>query len=238
MKYIKSIIISFIIILIIVSSNDYKNSFLCFNCQDSNITINDEEKILITGFGPFDIYDVNPSQLIAESLNGTYINEFKLNSIILPVDYTESVNFTINNIEKINPVLIISLGLSPKANLIEVEKIGVNLKQNDNDEKNWLFLQKIDQNGPFFRISSINTRKVVLYLREAGIPAHQSFSAGLYICNAVLYETLGYIENKNLPIKMCFIHVPFIKSQDSNGMDLDKMINAVQLAINCILIDF
>ena len=61
-------------------------------------------------------------------------------------------------------------------------------------------------------------------LRRVGIPAHQSFSAGTYVCNTVLYSTLGYIEDHKLSIKAGFIHVPLLKSQDPDGMELETML--------------
>jgi len=235
MKFARIAIIIGIVFLFIPSSLGYSTSFTCFNQPHDSTSNYEETTVLVTGFGPFDIYDVNPSQLIVETLNGRYINEAELIGIVLPVDFEESVNVTIQAIEDYDPVLVISVGLSPKAHSIEVEKIGVNLKQMPRDEREWLFPHRIDPDGPFFRLSSIDTREVVLALREVGIPAQQSFSAGMYICNAVLYKTLGYIENHDLPKKAGFIHVPLLISQDPNGMELETMVEAVEVSISSSL---
>ena len=235
MKLIRITLFIVVVFLFISSSLGYCAPITHYNCYYQKTSNNIETTILVTGFGPFDIYEVNPSQLIAEELNEKHINEAELVGILLPVDFKESVNVTINAIEEYDPVIVILVGLSPKANSIELEKIGVNIKQMPIGEPGWFFPQRIDPDGPFFRLSPINTRKMALDLRESNISAQQSFFAGTYICNTVLYETLGYIEDNNLSIKAVFIHVPLLDSQDPNGMGLDMMVNAVELSIKIIL---
>lgn len=235
MKFARVAIAIGIVFLFIPSSLVYGNSFTCFNQPHDNTSNYKETTVLVTGFGPFDIYGVNPSQLIAETLNGKHINEAEVVGIVLPVDFEESVNATVQAIENYDPVLVISVGLSPKAHSIEVERIGINLKQMPCDEREWLFPHRVDSDGPFFRLSSIDTREVVLDLREMGIPAQQSFSTGMYIYNAVLYKTLGYIEDHDLSKKAGFIHVPLLISQDPNGMELETMIDAIEVSINSSL---
>jgi pyroglutamyl-peptidase len=235
MRIIKFAILIIIVFLFISSSLGYCTSISYFNHNGHKTLNNIESTVLVTGFGPFDVYDVNPSQLIAEGLNEKQINEIEIVGIVLPVDFEESVNLTIHTIEDYNPGLIIQVGLSPKAHLIELEKVGINIKIMPIGEPDWFFPQKIDPDGPFIRFSLVNTRKLALDLKESNIPVQQSFFAGTYICNTVFYETLGYIERHNLSIKTVFIHVPFIDSQEPNGMKLDTMVNAIELSIISIL---
>ena len=47
---------------------------------------------------------------------------------------------------------------------------------------------------------------------------------------------LGYIKENNLPIKMGFIHVPLLKSQDpKKGMDLEDMVKATRISLHVCL---
>src|SRR5512136_1494397 len=85
--------------------------------------------VLVTGFEPFGTHTVNPSQEIAETLNGSTLNDAELIGIVLPVNFTTSVEQASEAIERYHPDLVISLGLNAKATLIEVEKIGVNIKR-------------------------------------------------------------------------------------------------------------
>ena len=234
MNSIRNTIAIGIILIVIAPSLAYGTSFTSFNTEDN--TFDSEVPIvLVTGFEPFAKYDVNPSQLIAETLNGEYINDVEVVGIVLPVDFDESVDIVVQAIKDYDPLLVMSIGLATGAVSIELEKIGVNLKTPLLNESSWLFPRRINPNGPFIRISPINTRKVTKELREANIPAHQSYSAGIYVCNAVLYGTLGYIKDHELATRAGFIHVPLLNSQNPDGMKLEIMIEAAILSINSSL---
>jgi pyroglutamyl-peptidase len=47
--------------------------------------------VLVTGFEPFGIHTTNPSQVIAETLNGSTLNDAEIIGIVLPVNFTASV---------------------------------------------------------------------------------------------------------------------------------------------------
>jgi len=234
MNSIRNTIAIGIILIVIAPSLAYGTSFSGLKTED-NTSDSEVPIVLVTGFEPFSKYDVNPSQLIAETLNGEYINDIEIVGIVLPVDFDESVDIVVQAIEDYDPLLVMSIGLAPGAVSIELEKIGVNLKTPLLNESSWLFPRRINPNGPFIRISPINTRKVTKELREAKIPAHQSYSAGIYVCNAVLYGTLGYIKDHELSTRAGFIHVPLLNSQNPDGMKLETMIEAAILSINSSL---
>jgi len=217
--------------IIFSSTGTYSTPNLHNIIQYGSTKLYEENNVLITGFGPFDNYEINPSELIVRELDGNFINNSQLIGIILPVDFEESVNVAIQAIEEYTPSLIISLGLSPKAHLIEIETFGINLKQKPIGNREWLFPRRINTDGPLLRMSTFKTKDIMSALKKEGIPVKQSFFAGMYICNTVLYEILGYIDDKNLPLLAGFIHVPMLSSQNSSGMNLDIMIEAVQLSI-------
>jgi len=234
MKTIRNTITIGIILIAIIPSLAYGTSFTGSKTESKTFD-SDVAVVLVTGFEPFGKYDVNPSQLIAEALNGEYIDDIEIVGIVLPVDFDESVDIIVHAVEDYNPILVMSTGLAPGAVSIELEKIGVNLKIPLLNESSWLFPRRINPDGQFFRISPIDTRKATKELKEAGIPANQSFSAGIYVCNAVLYGTLGYIKDHKLSTIAGFIHVPLLNSQDPKGMELETMIEAIKLSINTSL---
>ena len=59
--------------------------------------------ILVTGFEPFSSYNVNPSALVAESLNNTIVEDAYIIGIILPVDFEEAVEETLEKIIEVKP---------------------------------------------------------------------------------------------------------------------------------------
>jgi pyroglutamyl-peptidase len=187
--------------------------------------------VLVTGFEPFGTYSTNPSQVIAETLNGSTLDDAEIIGIVLPVNFTTSVEKAIEAVELYHPDVVISLGLNAKAKVIEVEKIGVNIKRYPKDDGSWSFPRRIDTQGPFLRITSLDTLDIAQKIRDADIPCKQSFFAGSYICNALFYGLLGYAKDQNLTTSIGFIHVPLLDSQDPEGMPLDTMVDAVKIAI-------
>ncbi len=191
--------------------------------------------VLVTGFEPFGSYTTNPSQVLAETLNGSTLYGADLVGLVLPVDFNESVERTKEMIQRHHPVLVISLGLAPGSKSIEVEKIGINLKRFQHDDGTWSLPHRIDKTGSFLRITSLHTMTIVGKIRQAHIPVKQSFFAGMYVCNALFYGILGYIHDQNMNTTVGFIHVPLLDSQDPQGMPLENMVEAVKIAIQASL---
>ncbi len=85
------------------------------------------------------------------------------------------------------------------------------------------------------KIDVEKTKEIVENLKTADISTKQSFFAGTYVCNAVFYKTLAYIDENELSMRAGFIHVPLLASQDPDGMDLEMMVEAVTIAIQTSL---
>ncbi len=185
--------------------------------------------MLVTGFEPFGNYTVNPSELIAETLNGTMVGNASIVGMVLPVDFNSSVDMTVQAIEQYHPVLVISTGLNARSYTIKIEKIGVNLKRYPKGDGTWSFPRRILTTGPFLRITPLETHTIVREIRNAHISAQQSFFAGTYICNSLFYQTLCYVTDQQITTSVGFIHVPLLDSQDAQGMPLQQMIDAVKI---------
>jgi pyroglutamyl-peptidase len=191
--------------------------------------------VLVTGFEPFSMYELNPAQLIAEELDQQVIGDARVTGINVPVDFDESIEVVTAAIEKLDPVLVISIGLAPYAHLIRLEKLGLNLRLCREEDQGFV-IDKIDSQGPFFRWSQLPTEHIVKEFRLSSIEARQSYFAGTYVCNNLLYGVLSYIEIHNLSVVAGFIHVPLLTSQDpEKGMELGTMVAAVEIAISVSL---
>ena len=192
--------------------------------------------VLVTGFEPFQNYTVNPSQMIAEELNGSSLAGAEIVGVVLPVDFNESVILAEQAIEQYHPVLVLSIGLAATSSTIKVEKIGMNLKRYQKGDGSWSFPHLIDRKSPFLRVSPLHTKDIVDEIKKAQIPVRQSMFAGTYVCNSLLYQLLGYVDEQNLTTKVGFIHVPLLDSQDPQGLQLQSMVNAVKIAIQTSLL--
>ena len=220
-----------VVILILISSFGASISVNSYSIDNNTEFYDLNPIVLVTGFEPFGGYDINPSQLIAENLSGKVIDGATIISIILPVNYSKSVEVVTQAIEDYDPIIVVSTGLAAGSYKVRIEKIGLNLRY----DGKWYILHRLDPNGPILRLSPFPTYCIVKNIRKAEIPVRISLFAGLYVCNAVLFGALDYIDDHNLQIKSGFIHVPLLPSQNPKGMELEKMINATTIAIQVCL---
>jgi pyroglutamyl-peptidase len=92
------------------------------------------------------------------------------------------------------------------------------------------------------RISNIPFDRIVEAWHSSGIPGYVSNSAGTFVGNQILYETLGLTENASSPVLVGLVHLPFLPSQaiaagcESNpSMSLDMMKKGIDILIETIV---
>lgn len=168
-----------------------------------------QNRILITGFAPFGGFTENPSQWIAqEAWKGTDAEEIFTH--VLPVSATKIPETLFQLLDQIQPNICLHFGLASQANQLRIERIGVNLldmKIPDNDG-----IQHTDmsilKSGETAYFSTLPCRKILNRLRQSGIPAELSNSAGTFICNQTMYLSLHFAKEKGFPKQSGFIHIP------------------------------
>ncbi|HEY8363152.1 MAG TPA: pyroglutamyl-peptidase I, partial [Tissierellaceae bacterium] len=98
----------------------------------------------------------------------------------------------------------------------------------------------IFEDGENAYFSNLPIKALVEKIKEAGIPASISNSAGTFVCNHIMYGLLYLIDKKYPHIKGGFIHVPYLPKQVVNkrntpSMSLDNIKEALILAIKAII---
>lgn len=167
------------------------------------------KKILLTGFEPFLDYKINPTMTVAKELDGKTIEDYEIESFILPVDFNQSEKLLIEKMEQLKPDIVVSLGLAAGRYKITPERIAINVKDGDRDNNGFAPLdQLINSDGPDAYFSTLPVRSIINKLIENGFPAEISNTAGTYLCNNIMYSVLNYIKVNNLHCKAGFIHIP------------------------------
>ncbi|GGK28360.1 pyrrolidone-carboxylate peptidase [Caldalkalibacillus thermarum] len=205
--------------------------------------------ILITGFEPFGGMRVNPTQQLIEAIEHEDLPpHVRIHTALLPVHYDECVQRVIAQIEQVGPDVVISCGLAAGRTAITPERIGINIKDTAPGEAipDNRGVKPVDEpinpDGPDGLFSTLPNRRIVNKLREHGIPAYISNTAGTYICNNTLYGTLDYIRRKQLPIRAGFIHFPASTEMSVDkslmaSLPLDTMLTALRLIVETVAED-
>lgn len=167
------------------------------------------KKLLLTGFEPFLDHKMNPTESIVKELDSTTIVSYEIIGRVLPVEYEEASPKLLDYVEDIQPDAVISLGLAAGRNKITPERVAINVNDGVKDNSGRVPVDEpIIVKGPAAYFSTLPIRKMVNDLREKGIPAEISNTAGTYLCNNVMYSVLYELEKSGQDIPAGFIHVP------------------------------
>lgn len=198
--------------------------------------------VLLTGFEPFDGECVNPSQDIVRALDGATIAAHRIVGAVLPVSFAATLPLLDDLLDRHRPVLAIALGQAGGRSEITFERIAINLidaRIPDNDG-----LQPVDmaviEGAPFACASSLPVKAIVVRLRDLGIPAALSLSAGSYVCNQVFFALAHALATRLRGARGGFVHLPWLPVQavDRPGqpsMALPTMVEGIREAIACAL---
>ncbi|MDX8047328.1 pyroglutamyl-peptidase I [Gracilibacillus sp. S3-1-1] len=167
------------------------------------------KKLLLTGFEPFLDFSINPTMKIAEELDGTTIRDYTIASHILSVDFHKAGNQLLQLIEVEKPDAIISLGLAGGRYKVTPERIAINVNDGPIDNQGHEPDNEVIWNdGADGLFSTLPISNMVKQLKEQGLPADISNTAGTYLCNHVMYQALHYTKKNNLTFPAGFIHIP------------------------------
>ena len=196
----------------------------------------DTVTILFTGFEPFADFDCNPSQLIVTHFHNTTYENASVSGVVLPVNFTTSVENVINCINQIDPDIIVSFGLASGSRWVNIEQFAWNLKHDPEDPSP--YFQQLQPDDKWVYRSTLPTRKIVTMLRSEEVPARMSWSAGTYICNAVFYNILATSKVQDADIMAGFVHVPPLDNQTDYGMSWSHLEEAVEIIIDTCLTSY
>lgn len=186
--------------------------------------------ILITAFDPFGGEAINPAweavQGLADEIGGA-----KLIKLQIPTVFESASEVIFNKMKDIEPDVVLCVGQAGGRSALTVEFIGINW-QDGRIPDNAGFQpvgEPLEVTGETAYFATLPVNAMVLEMRRANVPAFLSYSAGTYVCNAVLYRVLHHIATNGLNCRAGFIHVPF-----STGQGLDKPPGTPTMALETI----
>ncbi|AGB79085.1 pyroglutamyl-peptidase I [Enterobacteriaceae bacterium strain FGI 57] len=170
--------------------------------------------VLITGFEPFDGEAVNPSWEVVSRLDNAIIGGCRVVARQLPCVFGEALIELNAAIDSLSPTLVLSVGQAGGRTDISVERVAINVDDARiaDNRGNQPVDTPIVANGPAAWFSSLPIKAIVSTLRDAGIPASVSQTAGTFVCNHVMYGLLHKLSG--IPeAKGGFIHIPYLPQQ-------------------------
>ena len=194
-------------------------------------------KVLITGFDPFGGESINPAleavKLLPETISGAEVIKLEI-----PTVFRKSLAKIEEAMELHKPDIVISIGQAGGRFQVTPERVAINMDDariKDN-EGNQPIDVTIYEDGEAAYFSNLPIKAMVQEMKDGGIPAAVSNTAGTFVCNHVMYGVLYMIDKKYPGVKGGFIHVPFIPAQtldkpDKPAMNINDIAKGLELCI-------
>ena len=198
-------------------------------------------KILVTGFDPFEDEPINPSWEAVRRLPDEVAGA-EVVKVQIPTVFGKSAEVVHDAIVEYDPDVVVSVGQAGGRSAMCPERIAINVDDGripDNEGK-----QPIDspvrEDGPPAYFTLLPVKAMVTAMREAGIPAIVSNTAGTYVCNHIMYQVLYMIDREFPGKRSGFVHVPYTPQQviDKPGvpcLSIEDMATALEAGLAAIV---
>lgn len=151
--------------------------------------------LLLTAFGPFGGDGYNPTQHALDPVAEAVSGHARVVAEVLRVEYAAACTRVRELIRTHRPDVVVGLGLAAGRAAITPERVAINLAEAripDEAGAQPLGVPLVDGTDAA-HFSTLPVAAMVQAVDAAGVPAAVSYSAGAFVCNAVMYAALEEI---------------------------------------------
>ncbi|MGX7196405.1 pyroglutamyl-peptidase I [Enterococcus olivae] len=198
-------------------------------------------KILVTGFDPFAGEKINPAweavKLLPAQIQGAEIIKQEV-----PTVFGRSAEVTNQAILEYLPDVVLAIGQAGGRSAITPERIAINIDDAriPDNEGNQPIDTPIQKEGQAAYFTQLPVKAMVQAIKDIGLPATLSNTAGTFVCNHLMYQVQYLIEKEFPKMKGGFIHVPFASPQvidtDQFSLQLSEITAGLTKAIEAIVL--
>ncbi len=198
-------------------------------------------KILVTGFDPFGQDTMNPAIEAVKKLPDT-ISGAEIIKLEIPTVFHKSAEVTREAMLKHDVDYVLNIGQAGGRFDLTPERVAINLDDAriPDNEGNQPIDVEIKADGAPAYFSQHPVKAMVTAIKQAGLPASVSNTAGTFVCNHIMYQSL-YLAHSEFPkVKAGFMHVPFLPEQvverpGMPAMSLEDITRGIVAAIEAIV---
>ena len=195
-------------------------------------------KALVTGFEPFGGDAVNPS-FEALRLLPARLGALDVATTALPVVYGAALPALREAIAAAAPDIVLCVGLAGGRAELSLERVAINIDDAriaDNDGNQPIDRPVVD-GGPAAYFATLPIKAAARALREAGLPAAVSNSAGTFLCNHVFYGLMHEAAVGEGRFRGGFLHLPYLPSQAAEqkgapSMALEQIVEGIAIILS------
>lgn len=196
-------------------------------------------KLLLTAFDPFGGASINPAREALE-LVADRIDDVEIVKLEVPTVFGKSIAAVTAATQQNRPDAVLCIGQAGGRYGLTLERVAINIDDAsipDNEGNQPIDVPIFEDGAPAY-FSTLPIKAMVAAIREAGLPASVSNTAGTFVCNHLMYGVL-YTLAKHYPgVRGGFMHVPFIPSQTlqrpAPSMSCQDIARGIEAAITAI----
>ena len=199
------------------------------------------EKILVTGFEPFGGEQTNPSWEVVNALPRVIAGHTVVRERI-PVSFRRGPAAALEAIQREDPSIVLCVGQAGGRAKVTPEFVGINyadarIPDNDGGQPRGA---RLLEDAPDAYFSTLPVHAMVQAMVDAGVPVAVSYTAGTYVCNAVLFSALHALAKSQSTARAGFVHVPYSPEQACRlpeatpSMPVVLMRKAIVSALECV----
>ena len=194
-------------------------------------------RILLTGFEPFGGEPVNPSWQVAQALDGEAIAGAHVTAVQLPCVFGGALDARDAALRRVRPQLVLCLGQAGGRCDFSLERVAINV--DDARIADNAGARPIDEpvvpGGPAGLFATLPIKAMAATLREQGLPASVSQTAGTFVCNHVFYGLMHRLQ-AHPGVRGGFMHLPLLPEQAARApgqpsLPLEVLVEGVRVAL-------
>ena len=198
-------------------------------------------KILVTGFDPFGGEKINPALEAVKSLPSE-IHGAEIHWVEIPTVFYKAADVLETAIIRYQPDAVLCIGQAGGRASLTPERVAIN--QDDaripDNQGNQPIDTPIRLDGQAAYFSTLPIKAMVQAIKEEGLPATVSNTAGTFVCNHLMYQALYLADKKFSHMRAGFMHIPYMTEQVVNkpntaSMNLTDIVRGIEAVIGAIV---
>jgi len=201
-----------------------------------------QNKVLVTGFEPFGGEPVNPAGEVLKLLDGKRLEGCQIVTQEIPTVRFLSLESLRSAVTREDPIVVISLGQAGGRSEITPERVAINVDdfRIPDNGGNQPVDEPVIEGAPAAYWSTLPIKSMVWAMRDAGVPASVSNSAGTFVCNHLFYGLMHLLAAEGNARRGGFVHIPYMTEQarrlrEGNGLPVATMALGIEAAIRAAL---
>jgi pyroglutamyl-peptidase len=165
------------------------------------------------------------------------VGDYALTKLEIPTVFGLAAETILQAAEVLCPDAILCVGQAGGRAAITPEVVAINLREASipdnagNQPKN----MPVVENAPAAYFSTLPVRAMAEEVKAAGISCFLSYSAGVFVCNDLLYTLLHHYDGTDT--RVGFVHIPYLPEQAGEGvasLPLEDAVRGLTAAIQAI----